>query len=175
MEKIQTLVKKLIDVKAVKFGDFILSSGKKSDVYVDIKLASTYPDILELITSVMVEKIATLDFDKIACIELGGVPLVVSLALKVKKPYVILRKQKKGYGIKADYIGEIEENDNFIVVEDVTTTGNSAMSVVDRLRRYNANVVAVVAVVDREEGAESRFEKFIPLLKLSQLRNATKY
>ncbi len=165
----QDLAKRLIEVNAVKFGEFILSSGKKSNVYVDIKLALTYPDILKLVVNSMVEKLKNLKFDKIACIELGGVPVSVGLALELKKPFVILRKQAKSYGIKADYIGEINENERFIVVEDVTTTGNSALSVVDRLRNYKAQVVAVLVVVDREEGAKDKFDKFIPLLTLSQL------
>ena len=165
----QDLAKRLIKVNAVKFGEFILSSGKKSNVYVDIKLALTYPDILKLVVNAMVEKLKNLKFDKIACIELGGVPVAVGLALELKKPFVILRKQAKSYGIKADYIGEINENERFIVVEDVTTTGNSALSVVDRLRNYKAQVVAVLVVVDREEGAKDKFDKFIPLLTLSQL------
>lgn len=169
MRIMQDLAKRLIEVNAVKFGEFILSSGKKSNVYVDIKLALTYPDILKLIVNAMVEKLKNLKFDKIACIELGGVPVAVGLALELKKPFVILRKQAKSYGIKADYIGEINENERFIVVEDVTTTGNSALSVVDRLRNYKAQVVAVLVVVDREEGAKDKFDKFIPLLTLSQL------
>ncbi len=169
MRIMQDLAKRLIEVNAVKFGEFILSSGKKSNVYVDIKLALTYPDILKLVVNAMVEKLKNLKFDKIACIELGGVPVAVGLALELKKPFVILRKQAKSYGIKADYIGEINENERFIVVEDVTTTGNSALSVVDRLRNYKAQVVAVLVVVDREEGAKDKFDKFIPLLTLSQL------
>ncbi len=117
----------------------------------------------------MAEKLKGLDFDKIACIELGGVPLAVALSLELNKPYVILRKQKKEHGIKADYVGEIKENEKFVVVEDVTTTGNSALSVVERLKSYKAKVSAVIVVVDGEEGAEEKFDVFIPLLTLTQL------
>ena len=163
------LAEKLIEVAAIKFGEFILASGKKSNVYVDIKIASTYPDVLRAIVKTMVEKLKGLDFDKIACIELGGVPLAVALSLELNKPYVILRKQKKDYGVKADYVGEIKENEKFIVVEDVTTTGNSALSVVERLKNHKADVVGLLVVVDREEGAKNKFDVFIPLLTLSQL------
>ena len=166
---VNDLVKKLIDVGAVKFGEFILASGKKSNVYVDIKIASTYPDVLKAVVESIAKKLKDLDFDKIACIELGGVPLAVALSLELNKPYVIFRKQKKDYGVKADYVGEIKEDEKFVVVEDVTTTGNSALSVVERLKRCKAEVVALAVVVDREEGAKDKFDVFIPLLTLSQL------
>lgn len=169
MDSTINLAKKLIEVKAVKFGEFVLASGKKSNVYVDIKIASTYPDVLKLIVKAMAEKLKDLNFDKIACIELGGVPLAVALSLELNKPYVILRKQRKDHGVKADHVGEIRENEKFVVVEDVTTTGNSALSVVERLRSHKADVVGVVVVVDREEGAKDKFDKFISLLTLSQL------
>lgn len=171
---VNDLVKKLIDVGAVRFGEFILASGKKSNVYVDIKIASTHPDVLKAIAEAMAEKLKDLDFDKIACIELGGVPLAVALSLELNKPYVIFRKQKKDYGVRADYVGEIKEDEKFVVVEDVTTTGNSAWSVVERLKRYKAEVVALVVVVDREEGAKDKFDVFIPLLTLSQLLEFSK-
>ncbi|MEM4496136.1 MAG: hypothetical protein QXM06_02410 [Archaeoglobaceae archaeon] len=51
------IAKRMIEVGALKFGDFILSSGKKSNVYVDVKLASTYPDILDAITEEIIKKI----------------------------------------------------------------------------------------------------------------------
>ena len=68
----EVLIKRLIEVGALKFGEFILSSGQKSNVYVDIKHACTFPDILNLIVKLMSEKLRNLEFDKIACIELGS-------------------------------------------------------------------------------------------------------
>ena len=129
------LVDMLKDVGALKFGEFILSSGKKSNVYVDIKIACTYPEILRTIAKLMAEKLREIKFDKIACIELGGVPLAVALSLETNKPYVIFRKEKKSYGVGGDLIGTIEQGERIVVVEDVTTTGKSAHSVVGGLKR----------------------------------------
>ncbi|MEM4644720.1 MAG: orotate phosphoribosyltransferase, partial [Archaeoglobaceae archaeon] len=78
-----SLIRRLIEVGSLKFGDFVLSSGKRSNVYVDIKLASTYPDILDMIATAIAERLKDLKFDKIACIELGGVPIAIALSLKV--------------------------------------------------------------------------------------------
>jgi len=163
------LIKRLLEVGALKFGDFVLSSGKKSSVYVDIKLASTYPDVLEMIVRGFCGLLENLKFDKISCIELGGVPLAVALSLHLKKPYVIFRKEKKGYGLGGDRIGEVKEGERFVVVEDVVTTGKSALSTVRRVEEAGGIVVAVLAVVDREE---SEMVNLRSLIKLSELLEA---
>ncbi len=159
------LIRRLKEVGAVKFGEFVLSSGQKSNVYVDIKHACTYPDILKLITELMAKKVRELDFDKIACIELGGVPLAVALSMKMEKPLVIFRKQKKDYGIKDDCIGVIKAGERFVVVEDVTTTGRSALSVVERVEKRGGRVIAVLCVVNR--GA--KIQNLISILTLDEL------
>jgi len=171
----ELIAKKMIEVNALKFGEFTLSSGKKSNVYVDVKLACTYPDILEMICRKMSELIRSAGhFDVIACVELGGVPLAVALSLETGKRMVIFRKKKKDYGLGDDRIGVIGEGDRVVVVEDVTTTGGSALSAVERVRSAGGEVVAVITVVDRKEGSEENFEKagvrLISVLTMDDLR-----
>ena len=174
-KKEEMLIRRMKEVGCLKFGEFILSSGKKSNFYIDIKLASTNPDLLELIAEVIDEKVkkAKIDYDKLACVELGGVPLAVAVSLKAKKPFIIFRKTKKDYGVKSDMIGDLQKGDKVLVIEDVTTTGGSAYSVVERVRGKGGEVKAVVVVVDREEGAAEFFERekvlFLPVLTSSKL------
>ena len=159
------MIEDLKSVGAVKFGDFVLSSGKRSKIYIDIKVAATKPKILEKIADEMKKRISNIEFDKIACIELGGVPLAVALSLKTGKDLVIFRKQKKDYGVKDDKIGEIMEGEKIVVVEDVVTTGKSVKSVIERVEKLGGRVVAVLAVVDREESDLN----VISILKLSEI------
>jgi len=163
------LVKRLIEVGALKFGEFVLSSGKKSNVYVDIKTACTYPDILKAIASEISKLISDVEFDKIACIELGAVPIAVATAIQLGKPYVIFRKEKKDYGLGGDRIGEVKRGEKFVVVEDVVTTGKSIMSVVRRVEEAGGVVKCLVTVVDREE---SKIQNLRSVLKLSDLIKA---
>jgi len=159
------LAEMLKNVGAVKFGEFILSSGQKSNVYVDIKLACTYPEILDKIVEEMEKKVKVLEFDRIACIELGGVPLAVALSLRLRKPYVIFRKRRKEYGTKDELVGNIVAGEKVLVVEDVTTTGSSAMSVVERVEKRGGKVVAILTVVNR--GA--KLPNLISILTLEDL------
>ncbi len=175
-EKIKELIaKKMLEVGALKFGEFILSSGRKSNVYVDVKLACTYPDLLRLLSSEMASLLRNTRFDVVACVELGGVPLAVALSLETGKRTVIFRKKKKSYGLGEDRIGFIRRGERVVVVEDVTTTGSSALSAVERVREAGGEVVAVVTAVDRREGSEENFKKagvkLIPVLTLDYLRS----
>jgi orotate phosphoribosyltransferase len=174
----ELLIKKMIESGSLKFGEFTLSSGKRSNYYVDVKHASTQPEILEELADIICKKLKDFSYDKIACVELGGVPLAVSLSLKTKKPYVIFRKAKKDYGVQSDIVGELKEGERVVVVEDVTTTGSSAFSACERVRNRGGEVAAVVVVVDREEGASELFKQreinFLPILTSSHLLKHTK-
>ncbi|WP_202318736.1 orotate phosphoribosyltransferase [Archaeoglobus neptunius] len=164
----ERLVRRMIDVGALRFGDFLLSSGKRSRVYVDVKLASTFPDILEMIADGIAEKLSGVEFDRVACVELGGVAIAVATSLKLKKPLVIFRKEEKSYGVGGDRIGEIRKGERVVVVEDVITTGRSALSAARRVEKSGGVVGAIIAVVDREESGR----EFMSLLKLSDLIKA---
>lgn len=174
-QNLNPIAKRLKDTGAVRFGDFTLSSGKKSDFYVDIKSAATNPETLKLIVKEIKQRLIeeNIKFDKIACVELGGVPIAVSLSIDMEKPYAIFRKKKKDYGTKGDLIGEINTNEKVLVVEDVTTTGGSALSAIERVEDLEGIVSALISVVDRKEGAgelfSSRGIRFIPVLDKEEL------
>ena len=94
---LESLKQKLVDCGAVKFGDFTLTSGKKSSYYVDLKLASTDPSILKEI-AVEFAKLLPENIDFIAGMELGAVPLAAALSLETGIPYSMIRKSSREHG-----------------------------------------------------------------------------
>ncbi|MFP4143037.1 MAG: orotate phosphoribosyltransferase [Thermoplasmata archaeon] len=164
------LKKKLEECGAIKYGEFTLTSGKKSDYYVDIKLASTRPDVLQMIASKMAREV---DGEKIAGMELGAVPLASAVSLKKDLPFLMVRKESKGHGTEGRIEGDLEEGDVVTVVEDVTTTGGSAVETVEVLREAGAEVNKVLVVVDRKEGAEGKLKdievELVPLITADEL------
>lgn len=140
----------LIDVKVVQSGEFILASGKKSNYFVNIKRASTNPEILREIGKAMAPHVGEA---KIAGMALGAVPLAVAVSLETNRPFVMVRKEPKDHGTKELVEGDVVPGEKFIIVEDVATTGGSTLRVVSALRQKGANVSKAVVVVDREEGA----------------------
>lgn len=148
--------KYLIECGAVKFGKFILTSGKESMYYVDVKKAITNVRILEHISDIMLPHIVG---EKIAGMELGAVPIVVAVALKSKKDYVIVRKRERTHGTRNIVEGEVNDGEEFTVIEDVITTGDSVIKSIDAIRSLGGVVKNVIAVVDRQEGGLRNIKK----------------
>lgn len=144
------LIDALRRADAVEFGEFELSHGGTSDYYVDKYRFETDPDCLSLIADAFATR---LDDETLAGVALGGVPLVAVTSVETDSPYVIARKQKKEYGTGNRIEGELAEGESVVVIEDIATTGQSALDAVTALREAGARVERVLVVVDREEGA----------------------
>ncbi|EMA51334.1 orotate phosphoribosyltransferase [Halococcus morrhuae DSM 1307] len=144
------LIEALQRADAVEFGEFELSHGGTSDYYVDKYRFETDPDCLSLIADAFATR---LDDETLAGVALGGVPLVAVTSVETDSPYVIARKQKKEYGTGNRIEGELAEGESVVVIEDIATTGQSALDAVTALQEAGAHVERVLVVVDREEGA----------------------
>ena len=153
-------------------GDFTLSSGKKSSYYINMKKAITEPEILSTISKLITEKIKDENIDKVAGPALGAVPIATAVSLESKLPLLMIRKEKKGYGTSKLIEGELNPDDEVIVVEDVSTTGGSLLKAINAIQDNGGNVVRAFVVVDREEGAVEEFEKvgitLEPLISVSE-------
>ncbi|MDD3813306.1 MAG: orotate phosphoribosyltransferase [Desulfocapsaceae bacterium] len=169
------LIQELIDSGAVKFGDFTLASGKKSKYYVDIKQAVGDPKRLAFIANEIWIKILSEDirFDVIACVELGGVPIGVMVSQISECPLIIIRKEAKDHGVKNRIVGKINKGMKVLLVEDVTTTGGTAINAIKILKEAGMRITDVISVVDREDGAEDAFRnigvRLYSLIKAQEL------
>ena len=146
----QALIDALRDADAVQYGEFELSHGGTSDYYVDKYLFETNPACLELIAKAFA---AEIDEPKLAGVALGAVPLVAVTAVETGRHYVIARKQAKEYGTGNLIEGTLADGEEVVVLEDIATTGTSAVDAAEALREAGAEVNRVLVVVDREEGA----------------------
>ena len=165
------LIKLLKDCRAIQFGRFVLTSGAISDYYIDIKKACTNPNALKKIAEAMAEYAK--GYDILAGMELGAVPLVVALSLETNIPYIIIRKEKREHGTSKQIEGGEIKDKKVLVIEDVTTSGGSVINTIKIIRENQGIVDEVVAVVDRESGAEEKLKNadvsFIPLLSVSDI------
>jgi orotate phosphoribosyltransferase len=167
----EKLIQMLKDCNAIKFGNFILTSGATSNYYIDIKKASTNPNTLKKIAETMAKY--TKGYDIIAGMELGAVPLIVALSLETRIPYVIIRKEKREHGTSKQIEGVNVKNKKILIVEDVTTSGKSVIKTLHILRKNHGIVDKVIVVVDRESGAREKIEnldvELVPLLSISKI------
>ncbi len=174
MNNNQQLIRLLKENRVIKFGKFTLSSGKESDYYVDMKKAVTNPLILKQVAEIISGKIEKGTVDKIAGPALGAIPIVTAVSLHTDIPMLMIRKSKKDYGTSQLIEGDIEKGDKVIVLEDVTTTGNSLLDAITAITEAGGEVTGAFVIVDREEGALESFKEkgidFEPLVTVEELR-----
>ena len=153
------LIKLLKDNNVVKYGKFTLSSGKESSYYVDMKRAIMDPMILTKVAEIISEKINNSEVDKVAGPALGAIPVVTAVSMVSSIPMLMIRKAKKDYGTSELIEGDLENGDMVIVLEDVTTTGNSLINAVKAVMENGGIVEKAYVIVDRNEGAIDNLKK----------------
>ena len=166
----------LLKKNSYKKGEFTLSSGKKSEHYVNCKPVTLSGRGLTLASLLILMHVET---DYVAGLTLGADPLVagVSLVSALDSRMVnglIVRKEPKGHGTQAWIEGPLPEKGTKItVLEDVITTGGSAIKAVEKLRDAGYVVDRVVTIIDREEGADALMKEteleLCSIFKLSDL------
>ena len=154
----------LLARKAYRFGDFSLSSGKKSSHYVNCKPVSLSGPGLLSISSLFLKQINESD-SGVAGLTLGADPLVSGVVILAAQSGIdlnglIVRKEAKGHGTGAWLEGPLPPKGSVItVLEDVVTTGGSSLKAVEQLRNQGYLVKQVLAIVDREEGGLDAMSK----------------
>jgi orotate phosphoribosyltransferase len=155
----QELAKRIKEVAFLE-GDFTLRSGKKSKYYVDKYLFGTKPDILKALAKELAKLLPPLDnFERLAGPELGAVTITSVLACEIDKPFVLVRKEAKGYGTDKIFEGELNKGERVVLIEDILTTAGAAISAATRLRDFGVTIVEIIGVVDREEGAAENIKQ----------------
>ena len=162
----------LLKKDAYKKGEYTLSSGKKSEHYVNCKPVTLSGRGLTLASLLMLQEVKT---SYVAGLTLGADPLVsgVSLVSALDSRLVtglIVRKEAKGHGTQAWIEGLLPPEGTVItVLEDVITTGGSAIKAVEKLRDAGYVVNTVVAIVDRQEDDEANSAMKLSGLELKSL------
>ena len=139
-------------------GTFTLRSGRTSSYYLDKYLFSTQPAILAELGRMFAARLPA-GTRKLAGAELGGIPLVASASMASGLPCLFVRNAKKDYGTAKQLEGKLEPGDAVTFVEDVATTGGQALEAAKVLRDAGAIVLAIIATIDRMEGARENIEK----------------
>ena len=136
-------------------GDFVLSSGQRSSYYLDKYLFETQPSILRRLARLMGAHVPQ-GTDRLAGPELGAVALAAVASMETDLPFVIVRKEPKGYGTAKHLEGTLSPGERVLVVEDVITSGGEAIRAAQRLTEVGAHVIGILGVVDREQGGPER-------------------
>ena len=140
-------------IKAASYltGQFKLRSGQTSSFYWDKYRFESNPIILDAIVDEL-QKLLPVSFDKLAGLELGGVPLATGLSFKTGKPCLYVRKEAKTYGTCNLVEGGFQAGDAALVIEDVVTTAGQIRTSVSQMRELGLEVEHAFCIIDRESG-----------------------
>jgi orotate phosphoribosyltransferase len=148
----------------IKFGTFKLKSGASSPYYIDMVRLFSMPSELDQICEIVAEHIRQImlseRIDKLASIELKGVLILASIACRVHLPCIIVRKEKKTYGVMDRVAGaDVAKGDNVLFFDDVVSEGLSKLEGIKPLEELGANVKHIMVVVDREQGGRENLKE----------------
>tara|TARA_Y100000034_G_C6742797_1_gene329735 strand:+ start:28 stop:669 length:642 start_codon:yes stop_codon:yes gene_type:complete len=169
------IAKELLNIKAVKLSTnppFTWTSGMKTPIYTDNRLIISFPESRKKVIDAFIEKIKehNLEFDVIAGTATAAVPFAAFLAWKLDKPMVYIRHKAKDYGASKRIEGTMQQGAKVLIVEDLISTGGSAIRSIEACKQeYNADVIAVLAVFNYEmQKAKDNFAQTnCPLITLT--------
>lgn len=155
----------LLAEKSVLFGEFTLASGRRSDFYIDARLSTMSPEGLRLIGERGRDAIerAGWKVDAVGGLTMGADPIAYAIAYasadspKPLRAFAV-RKEPKVHGTAKRVEGPFREGDVVAVVEDVITSGSSALSAIEAVEHAGGIVAGVLALLDREEGGRAKIE-----------------
>jgi orotate phosphoribosyltransferase len=160
MSDIESL-QRILAERSVRVGSFVLASGKTSSVYVDARLTTMSPDGMVLIGKLGLERIRSSGWnpDSIGGLTLGADPVAYAIShasAHDNNPLraFTVRKQPKDHGTGKRIEGPFREGDRVVVIEDVITTGSSALQAISAIEQEGGVVTGVLAIVDRQDGGK---------------------
>ena len=163
--ELRTRLLDLLAARSARRGSFTLASGRQSDLYIDCRPTTMHPEGLTCIGPLGLEAIGARNWhaDAVGGLTLGADPVSYAIAYASQLAGMpvrafTVRKEAKTHGTGKVIEGAFASGDRVVVIEDVITTGGSALRAVEALRAAGATVLGVLAVVDREEGGREALE-----------------
>ena len=157
---------RLLVEKSYREGDFVLASGRRSDYYFDCRVTALHAEGSWLIGTLFNHMLSEMDIKGVGGMTMGADPLVAATTVishEQGRPLhgLLVRKEAKGHGTGqyVEGLGNFSTGDRVAMLEDVVTTGGSLLKACDRIRDAGLSIVAVCAILDREEGGREKLRE----------------
>lgn len=144
------VARQLLQINAIKLSPqkpFTWASGLKSPIYCDNRIITSYPAVRNSVIESFVEKSKVFEpFDLIAGVATGGIAHGALLADRLNLPFIYIRAKAKEHGRQNLIEGELPQNANVLVIEDLISTGGSSLAAVEAVREAGASVAGLLAI-----------------------------
>ena len=174
--RLESLLLKIHDVGAVKFGQYKLKTGLLSPIYIDIRSIVSFPEILNMLCDQMWERISTHPSnllsrtDFLAGVPYTALPIASVLAVNHDLPMLIVRKERKAYGTGREVEGVYKAGQTCLVIEDVVTSGASILETRTRIEHEGLVVNTAIVFIDRDQGGiEHLMKQGVTMLKVTSM------
>jgi orotate phosphoribosyltransferase len=166
----------LFKSRAFSFGHFRLASGKDSTYYINSKKAIFNSEVVSLLGEILWEMTRDLNIQALGGLEIGAIPMAAAAAARYHQggrtlEGFFVRKEAKGHGSREPIEGDLRAGMRVAMVDDVFTQGNSVLKAVEEVEKIGGNIVAVICIVDRLEGAREKLESRFPYLPIFTIRD----
>lgn len=154
------IIEDLCAIKCIKYGDFTLKSGIKSNYYVDVKSCFSSPKIVKSLCNLIYQKLLlvlkenNISLEKIAICGLpyAGIPFASYISILHNIPLVLLRKEVKQYGTKKIYEGNLDNTTHLFLIDDIFTTGTSINESLSIFNKTNPDItIHTIVIIDRSD------------------------
>jgi len=172
-------LKDLLRRKSIVRGSFTLASGKTSSYYIDCKLTTLDPEGAVLVGHSVLDLLEAenIHADAIGGPPIGAHPIVAAVAavshLRGKPlPAFLIRKEAKSHGLEKQIEGPVKAGARVVIVDDVCTSGGSTIQALDAVKNAGLEIVAVMCLVDREQGGSDKLRqsyRFLPIFTAKEI------
>lgn len=177
-QPIREQLRQMLLARSMRFGEFILSSGATSNYYIDVRKTSLHPEGLRLVSRLFAEMLVSDRVTAVGGLTLGADPLVAGVMLasaELGHPVegFLVRRAIKDHGTRGLVEGNLAGHKRVAILDDVITSGESSLIAAEAAEAYKAEIVRILAVVDREQGASQIFQQrgypFTTLFSIGEL------
>ena len=148
----ETFIVQLYDIGAIQHGTFTLKSGIESPLYIDLRRIISHPAMLKTAAELLWQEIASCSTDLLCGVPYAALPFATVVSVEHNIPMIMRRKEQKEYGTKRILEGIYSPGQRCIIIEDLFTSGSSALETVTLLEKEGLIVTDIAILIDRQQG-----------------------